>query len=258
MPVFISIADTQEPCFLAHFTGAVSHDDIREVAADSWPQGGLIFVGFSQTPLDEHGTFNPTRGLLIRIVKPGCYPTPVRSLDSKLRDPYGLQHLLEDEPIAPYPAGPNIGVVGRCGFSLMIDATTCITVSDLKTEVGRHLGASASDLALFAPCTPIRNFVLRGNAVSSLLGVLPSGLHAVCGVFVDARALGRPVALLALPELPFTLSGVLNLMRMPRPEGLRFVKQMWDTMRASFRAILPSLSCILLRSHRSLLMLSLR
>ena len=77
-------------------------------------------------------------------------------------------------------------------------------------------------MSLFGPCEPIRDLNLHGDAVASVLGVLPTSLHHACGVFVDPRDIGFPVALIVLPPLPYTLTGVLELLRIPRPQELAF------------------------------------
>ena len=222
VPVFLQVDGPQEPCFLVCFVGAVTKADIRAAAGMHWPKDAEVFVGFCQTPMREADCVNPTQGLLFRLVPPGRLPSVARSLDAKIADPYDLLHLAVDALPQPFPGVSRIGILARDGLSFAVDANTCITVGDLKKAVGCSVALTPAAMSLFGPCEPIRDLTLHGDAVASVLGVLPTSLHHACGVFVDPRDIGFPVALIVLPPSPYTLTGVLELLRIPRPQELAF------------------------------------
>ena len=244
VPVFLQLAGTQEPCFLTFFTGAVSHSDIRIAVGDAWPAGGQVFVGFCQTPMEEDACVNPTRGLLFRIFPPRRFPPPVKSLDAKLADPYDLECLPLDAQPSPFPRVPKLAVLGRDDLAFAVDASTCITVGDLKDQVSHRIGMQPASLALFAPCVPIHNLLLCGDAVASVLGVFPTRLAECCGVFVDARDIGHPLTLVALPPHPFTLTALRGLLRISRPQNLAHSFHGMDALAGNEEGFLPQHSAV--------------
>ena len=222
VPVFISVCGSQEPCFIEIFTGSVSHKDVRISVGDLWPAGGDIYVGYNTVPLPEDVTFTPSVGLLIRVCRPGRGKLRMRSLDVKLDGPEGLRRLSYDEAPAPLAMTPGILLLKPGAERGYIRVPQHATTTFVRDAISEAFGLRPGDFVVHAPCVPISDLMSEGRCVGSALGILPSCLHACRAAFVDPRALGRPVALLALPPVPFTISGVLNLISAHRPAHLSF------------------------------------
>ena len=222
VPIFIQVAGSWEPCFVVHFCGAVTHQDIKDAVGELWPANGQVYVGFCTQPLSVGHSFSPTVGLLVRVLQPGVVPRPLRSLDARLADPTDLHIFPSDMPPRAAPRATHVAVLGTDSLTLIIDAASCYTVGDLKSQAGKHLSLGPGDVSMFAPCRPICDLYVRGIEAASVLGILPCSLQNACGVFVDPRAIGHPVALVVLPPIPYTLTGVLHLLQIPRPRHLRF------------------------------------
>ena len=79
-------------------------------------------------------------------------------------------------------------------------------------------GLRQGDYMVHAPCAPIQDLFCEGRCVGSAWGILPVCLQGCRAVFVDPR----PVAMLALPPIPYAVSGVLGLISAHRPEHLSF------------------------------------
>ena len=222
VPIFIQVSGTQEPCFLAYFCGAVSYQDIKEAVGELWPEHGLVYVGFSTRPLPAGQSFSPTVGLLVRVLNANVLPCPLRSLDAHMAEPRDLRIFPSDVQLRPVPRPTKIAVLGTDSLTLMIEASSCMAVRGLKSQAKRHLGLGPSEVRMFAPCHHIPDLHVRGSEAASVLGILPCSLQNACGVFIDPRAIGHPVALAVLPPIPYTLTGVLGLLRIPRPDNLCF------------------------------------
>ena len=222
VPVFITVLGTQEPCFMEFFTGRVTHQDVRIATGDLWPPGAEIFVGFSSVPLAEDDLITPTPGLLFRVCRPGRGHRPVWSLDLKLQDPMRLRRLLPDEVPAPISGNAGLAVLTTGEAPVFLALPPHPTTSVVREMISQALGFQVGSFRVLAPCQPIRDITITGRLVASVMGVVSNALLACRMVFVDARDLGRSIALLALPALPYTITGVLGLLQIPRPANLTF------------------------------------
>ena len=198
-------------------------------------------------PLPEDAIFTPSVGLLIRVCRPSRERLRLRSLDAKLVEPMGLRRLTPDDAPGPIGAKPGI-VLLKPGAEQCFVATPPdgVTTAHVRDTISEEFALSLGQLfTVHVPCRPVRDLLVQGRLASSVLGGLPDGLAGCRLVFVDPRLLGKSIVCLALPPIPFTVTGVLGLLRIPRPNHLEFQFEGCDGIVGNSEAFLPRHSALI-------------
>ena len=100
--------------------------------------------------------------------------------------------------------------------------TTRTTHEALRTAITAS-GAGTASMRFKAPCHHPYDLAFRVRNVASIIGVLPSHADYCPYIFVDPRALGRPVSVLLLPPIPTTIASILRLLQISCPGRLKLI-----------------------------------
>ena len=220
IPVLIQIGEPVRHVFMDFFVGHISCSDIRLSAGDLWPVGANVFHGDSEYPMNEDEWVVAVPGALFRVTASRHVPR-ARSLDFKLCRPHGrLHNLLAGDARSLEPQGSYIGAVGP-----LADWQTCrVHHGMIPRDVHEgllHGGARPGSFLARLPAAVPYDLAFRGTPVRELIGFLPRCLESCVYLFVDPRALGRPVCVLLVPPIPMTIPSLLARLHATYPAHLR-------------------------------------
>ena len=222
-PVLIQVGEPRQVHFLEYFTGQVTHADIRMAMGPRWPAGAFVFVGDCNEPLGEFDACNPFAGMLIRVTSRRQVPQ-VRPLDYKLRKPEIRLRDLTKLPMRVFDSYmPCVGVVGPMANWHTIPIGNDWTPSLLQGCIADECGLLPGSFRVKLPCQLPYDLAFRGLHVSSLVGVVSKSLDQCVCLFVDPRALGKPVQTVMLPSQPITIRSLLHLIGASFPSGHELV-----------------------------------
>ena len=223
VPILIQVGEPVELLFMDFFVGRITHFDVMQAVGEHWSPDALVLVGSALEPLDEHASFMASPGDLVRVVKRRT-PVRVSTLDDKLMHPWGrLRNLLGVTSRCMEPDDPHVGVVGPLAdwhtFSVHLNTSQ----DGLRDRIVEHCAGFTSDARFKAPCQHPYDVAFRGKQVASIVGVLPSHADHCPYVFVDPRALGKPICVLILPPVPTPIHSLLRILQISCPSWLRVV-----------------------------------
>ena len=217
IPICVQVAGRHRTTFLELCAGRMSLADVQESVGQLWPEGGKVYVG------DSSGDFfTPTVGLLVRVLPPHSRPLRVDSADEVLQQPQRLRQITSDAWHDTIDDGNAVGFLRLGACAGFLDMPPHTPLPAIKCRIGEVCGLTRNDFTCHRPCVSLPDLEILGKSVEGLVGVLPDCLHLAQLAFVDARDLGKPVTVIALPPDPFPLTAVLGILGVERPADMTF------------------------------------
>ena len=223
VPVLIQVGEPFVTQFLEYFTGRVCYEDIWSAAGERWIPGAHVYVGDSPDPLEEHADVQVVPGMLIRISARRRVPA-ARSLDHKLHRPRGrLRNLVWARPREFDNFGPCVGLIGPLADWQTFSVDHATTVDEVRAQITERCTSAGGSVKIKTPCELPYDLAFRGAHITSLVGVVPPCLEQCVCLFIDPRALGRPVCLVPFPPVPTTITALLSRIQASYPDHLQLI-----------------------------------
>ena len=222
-PVLIQLGEPPTGMYMEYFVGRITHSDIRLAVGPKWTAGSFIFMGDSVYPLEEDAVCDARPGMLIRVVVRRNVPR-VKTLDAKLCNPcISLRNVCSNSMRDFDLYESCVGAVGPLAnwetFPVSLDTTS----RQLQEYVAEECSLPEQSFHVRIPCVQPCDLTFRGVQVTSLMGVIPACLEQCTYMFVDPRALGKPVCVLLLPPAPMTITSLLHTLHAAYPVDKKLV-----------------------------------